>query len=430
MEVLIALAILLIFIFLRVPLFLSLTVVGLVGYFLITGNWSASVSMSAQRVVDTAQNYSLTVVPLFILMGQIISASGLATSLYNVAHSLLRKFPGSHCLTTIATCGCLSSLSGSSIATTATVGPMAMKNMRASGYNDSLSSGSIVAGSTLGIIIPPSVMLVIYGIMTETSIRELFIAGILPGVLGVVLYMLAILWTVRRSPHFAPKDSTQAYKVAASDVKWTMLLTGLITLTLGGIYTGFFTPTESASVGATGVFLLSLLKNQLPASGYLTALASTAKTTASIFLVVIGSLVFSNFVNVAQFAQLFTEFVTGLGGGVILTLALFLLAYAILGMFLESMSLLLLTVPIFYPIIMSLGIDPVWFGIIIIVMIELSLITPPIGMNIFTLQSVVNDISLKDIYSGVVPYCAANVARAILIVVFPGIALVLPALIY
>lgn len=430
MEVLIALVVLLLLIFLRIPLFLALTIVGLVGFYIITGNWNASVLMAAQRVIDTTQNYNLSVVPLFILMGQIISQSGLAASLYRSAHAILWKFPGSHCLTTIATCGLLSSLSGSSIATTATVGPMAMTNMRRRGYADSLSTGSIVAGSTLGIIIPPSVMLVIYGIMTETSIRELFVAGIGPGILGMLLYGLTVLWIVKKRSNSAPIELVKPSKLCTKDIKWTILLVGLVILTLGGIYTGFFTPTESASVGVLGVLVLSFVKNQLPISGYLQAVIDTVKTSSAIFLVVIGSLVFSNFVNVAQFTQWFTGFIDNIGGGIILTLGLFLLAYIILGLFLESMSLLLLTVPIFFPITAALGIDPIWFGIIIIIMIELSLITPPIGMNIFTLQSVVPDTSLKDIYKGAIPFCIANIIRAILVVAFPSIALLLPTIVY
>lgn len=419
--------------FLRLPIAFAMGLVGFVGTASLLG-WSASLSLTGRLVLDTSSDYGLSVVPMFILMGMFVNKGGLATELYRLAFTLLGHMRGGLAMTTIAACAGFSAICGSSVATAATMSKVAMPEMRRLGYSDELSTASIAAGGTLGILIPPSVVLVIYGILTETSIGKLFMAGIIPGILGIVFYLVAVQFTVRRHPKSGPAgpQSTWAERLNALRDVWAVVL--LFTLVIGGLYGIFdfwplgltFSPTEAAGMGATGAFLIALSRGRLSLRNIGEALTETAVTTAALFTILIGAWMFSNFVNLAGFPEALRSFVLSIGASPMAVMFVIVAIYLLLGCVFESMSMMMLTVPIFFPLVTSLGFDPVWFGIIVVVATEISMITPPVGMNVFVLKGVVGDVSTRTIFRGVVPFWIADILRLLLLLLFSGIVLFLP----
>ncbi len=423
----------LVLVFLRMPIAIAMGVVGFVGYAEIRG-FRASISMVGRLVIDTAQNYGLSVVPLFILMGLFVSKGGLSRELYQASYAFLGHLRGGLAMATICACAGFSAICGSSLATAATMSKVAMPQMRQYGYNDRLSTASIAAGGTLGILIPPSVILVIYGLLTETSIGKLFIAGIVPGLLGVAFYLLAVQWTVVRDPEAGPAGERTSWgeRVAALRGVWAVLL--LFFLVIGGLYGALdfwplnltFSPTEAAGMGAAGAFLIALSRGSLNLRGTVQVLVEAAQTTAALFAVLIGAWVFSNFVNLAGLPEALQDVVTGAGLAPMAVMAMILLIYVALGCVFESLSMLLLTVPIFFPLVIGLGFDPVWFGIVVVVVTEISLITPPVGLNVFVLKGVVGDVSTATIFKGVTPFWVVDILRLALLVLVPSLVLFLP----
>ncbi len=419
---------------LRMPIALAMGLVGLIGYAQET-SWRAAVSMAGRLIIDTAQNYGLSVIPLFILMGLFVNKGGLSRELYRASYALLGRFRGGLAMATILACGGFSAICGSSLATAATMSKVAMPQMRKYGYADHLSTASIAAGGTLGILIPPSVILIIYGLLTETSIGKLFMAGIVPGLLGVFFYLLAVRWTVWRDPEAGPagEPMPRREKLRALRGVWAVLL--LFVGVIGGLYGLFdfpplnltFSPTEAAGMGATGAFLIALARRGLSLSDIREVLTETAHTTAQLFAVLIGAWIFSNFVNLAGLPDALKAAVTGFGLPPIGVMVLILLVYIALGTVFESLSMLLLTVPIFFPLVTSLGFDPVWFGIIVVVVTEISLITPPVGLNVFVLKGVVGDVTTGTIFRGVTPFWIMDIIRLLLLTLIPALVLFLPS---
>jgi len=432
-EALIGFAAVLVLVLLRLPIAFAMGLVGLVGYAYET-NVRGAISMSGRLLIDTAQDYGLSVVPLFILMGLFVNKGGLSRELYQVSYAFLGHFRGGLAMATIVACGGFSAICGSSLATAATMSKVAMPQMRRYGYSDSLSTASIAAGGTLGILIPPSVILVIYGLLTETSIGKLFIAGIVPGALGILFYLAAVRFTVGRKPDAGPAGERTDWKGRFEALRgvWAVLL--LFLLVIGGLYGALnfwplhltFSPTEAAGMGAMGAFLIALLRGGLTFSDTKQVLIETAHTTASLFSVLIGAWIFSNFVNIAGLPEALLEMVNQSGFSPIVVMLMILLVYLALGCVFESLSMLLLTVPIFFPLVISLGFDPVWFGIVVVVVTEISLITPPVGLNVFVLKGVVDDVSTATIFRGVTPFWAFDILRLALLVFVPWLVLVLP----
>ncbi|AMG30840.1 TRAP transporter large permease [Grimontia hollisae] len=430
-ETLIGFAVLLCLVLARVPLAYSMGIVGFVGFaWLIDFNWNATLSMAARRIVDTGQDYSLSVIPLFILMGNLVNKAGISSELYRASNAFVGHRKGGLSMATILACGGFSAICGSSLATAATMSKVAMPPMRQYGYRDSLASASIAAGGTLGILIPPSVMLVVYGLLTESSIRELFAAGLVPGLLGVALYLLAVRWVVSRDPESAPPLQALSWPERFDALKGVLSTLALFVLVMGGIYAGVFTPTEAAGIGAAGAFVIALLKRQLNMPVLKEVLVETAITSSVLFSVVISALIFSNFINRAGFTDALLMWVTGMELSPLAVMAIIVLVYLLLGCVFESMSMLLLTVPIFFPLVQSLGFDLIWFGILVVVVTEISLITPPVGMNVFVLSGVVKDINTKTIFRGIVPFWVADMVRLALIAFIPAISLALPHWLY
>ena len=433
-EALIGFFAVLVLVLIRVPIAFAMAFVGMIGFTLET-SFRASISMVARLIIDTAQDYGLSVVPLFILMGLFVNKGGISRELYTASHAFLGHLRGGLAMATIVACGGFSAISGSSLATAATMAKVAMPEMRKYRYADSLSTASIAAGGTLGILIPPSVILVIYGLLTETSIGKLFIAGVLPGLLGIVLYLVAVRFSVWRKPESGPAGpkSTWPERYRALLEVWAVLL--LFFLVIGGLYGVFdfeplnisFSPTEAAGMGAAGAFLIALARKKLSFNDTLAVLIETATTAASLFAVLIGAWIFSNFVNIAGLPDALRSLVADHGLAPWQVMACILMIYIILGCIFESLSMLLLTVPIFFPLVTSLGYDPVWFGIVVVVVTEISLITPPVGLNVFVLKGVVGNVSTGTIFRGVTPFWVVDIIRLALLLAIPAIATFLPA---
>ena len=417
---------------LRMPIAFAMGFVGLVGY-AHENSFRGAISMVGRLFIDTAQDYGLSVVPLFILMGLFVNKGGMARELYQVSFAFLGHLRGGLAMATICACAGFSAICGSSLATAATMSKVAMPQMRKYGYHDRLSTASIAAGGTLGILIPPSVILVIYGLLTETSIGKLFIAGIVPGLIGIVFYLGAVKWTVSRDPEAGPAGERSGWGERRSAVLgvWAVLL--LFFLVIGGLYGALnfwplnlaFSPTEAAGMGATGAFLIAVARGMRWKDAY-EVLRESAFTTAQLFSVLIGAWIFSNFVNLAGLPEGLLALVTENSISPAMVMALILVVYIILGCVFESLSMLLLTVPIFFPLVTSLGYDPVWFGIIVVVVTEISLITPPVGLNVFVLKGVVGDVSTGTIFRGVTPFWIADIFRLLLLVSVPALTLFLP----
>ncbi len=418
-------------ILMRMPIAFAMGFVGFFGFLYLNDfNWTATLSMSARRVIDTSQEYGLSVIPLFILMGNLVTRAGLSQELYKASYSFLGHFRGGLSMATVVACGGFSAICGSSLATAATMAKVSMPPMRRYGYSDALATASIAAGGTLGILIPPSVILVIYGIMTEQSIRELFAAGFLPGLLGVLLYLGAVAWTVWRDPKAGPRGERMNAQQRLQSLKgvWGILL--LFGVVMGGIYGGVFTPTEAAGIGAAGAFIIALLRRSLTFRNTFRVLSETAQTTSSLFLVVIGALIFSTFINRAGLPDDLLQIITSYDVSPMMVILMILAIYIILGCVFESLSMLLLTIPIFYPLVESLGFDLVWFGIVVVVVTEISLITPPVGLNVFVLSGVLKDVNTGTIFKGVTPFWFADIIRLAMITLIPTISLFLPQWLY
>lgn len=431
MESLLGFGILLTLIFLRVPIAFAMAAVGVVGYAaLMDFNFNGALSISARRLLDTAQDYGLSVIPLFILMGNLISRSGLSNELFTASHALVGHRKGGMAMAAITACGGFSAICGSSLATAATMSKVAIPPMRKYGYADSLASAAIAAGGTLGILIPPSVALIIYGILTEQSIRDLFAAGFIPGVLGVLLYLGAVRYVVWRDPKAGPPGKAMSRAEKWHAFKGVGGILGLFTLVMGGIYLGVFTPTEAAGIGAAGSLVIAIKRRRLSLQDLKEVLIETARTSAMLFCVVIGALIFSNFVNRAGLPDHLVEMITSFSLSPMMVLMMIIAIYLVLGAVFESMSMMLLTVPVFFPVIHSLGMDPIWFGIIVVVATEISLITPPVGMNVFVLTGMVKDLNSATVFRGVTPFWCADIVRLALLIMLPALTLWLPELLY
>ena len=409
---------------LRVPIAFSMALVGLIGLALMR-SWPAAFSSSVTEILEVAK-YTLSVVPLFVLMGNLVTRAGMSTELYQAAYSFIGHRRAGLAMSTVVACAGFGAICGSSIATAATMAKVAMPEMRRFGYANSFAAGTIAAGGTLGILIPPSVIMVIYGIMTEQSIGALFAAGVIPGLIATGFYMAAAWITAARRPELGPpgERTDWAGRLAALRHIWGVVL--LFAIVMGGMYGGFFTPTEAAGVGAAGGFVFALARGRLNMAILTDTLVESARTTAMLFTIVIGASIFANFVNFTTMPQDLQAFVQQFNVHPMLVVVVICLIYVLLGTAMEELSMLLLTVPIFFPLIVHLGLDPIWFGILIVCVVEIGMISPPVGMNIFVLSSMLPDVPTSQIWKGVTPFIIADIFRLALLVAFPAITLWLP----
>ena len=410
---------------LRVPVGMAMGLVGVCGYSYIVGSGPA-LKLIGQTSMRTVTDYTFGVIPMFMLMGAFVSVSGVSRELFRAANAFIGHLRGGLGVATVVACGGFAAICGSSVATAATFSSVAYPEMRRFGYPQSFSTGVIAAGGTLGAMLPPSTVLAVYAILTQQDIGKLFMAGIIPGILAMLMYVLTIFIIVQVRPDWLPRGEQKTWPERLNGLKdvWAPLL--LFVFVIGGLYGGFFTPTEAGGVGATGAFLLGVLRGKLDRAGILTALLSATRTAAAVFTVLIGALIFGYFLTVTQVPQNLTAFLSELGLGRYGVLALIRVMYLVLGCLMDAMAMIILTVPIVFPIIVQLGFDPIWFGIIIVMTVELGLIHPPVGMNVFVIKSVVQDVSFMTIFRGVIPFVLTDLLRLVILIAFPMIALWLP----
>lgn len=422
---LVALAILFVLLILSIPIGVAMAACGVLGVAAIIG-LKPALALFGNTVYETTANFDLSIIPLFVLMGSVASRSGLSRELYSAFNAWLGALRGGVALATVGACGAFAAICGSSVATAATMSQVALPEMKRFKYSDSLATGSVAAGGIIGILIPPSVVLVLYGILTETSIGDLFIAGFIPGILTTLGFMLVIAIFTRFNPKAGPKGETTTVgeKFKALGRTWAILL--LFILVIGGIYFGFFTPTEAAGIGAVGAFGIAAMRGRLNFETIKGSLLETIRTTGMIFTILIGAIALNNLMVFSGMAYGLSSFVSGLDMHPMMVMVIILIIYLILGCFMDALAMILLTVPIFFPIVVNLGFDPVWFGIIVVMVVELGLITPPIGMNVFVIKGMAQHVPLQTIYKGVIPFVAAQILLVILVFLFPQIALWLP----
>jgi C4-dicarboxylate transporter DctM subunit len=469
-EALVGLLCMLVLAFLRLPIALAMGVVGIVGYaYMRDWSWTAAFATVQTKVYETGRNYTLSVIPLFILMGNFVTRAGMSQELFRTAYAFIGQLRGGLAMATIVGSAGFGAICGSSIATAATFAKVAYPSMKKFGYSDQLATGAIAAGGTLGILIPPSTIMVIYGIMTGTSIGKLFAAGILPGILATALLCLAVQYVTWRDPKAGPRGERLSWKqrfdtlqglpwfvavgvavVGAAQLDWlpgddaavlgaiavfilslfykgvTSVL-ALFVLVMGGIYGGVFTAVEGAGVGAFGAMIFAIARRSLSWEGLYAALVESARTTSMLFLILIGALMFAEFVNITSMPADMTNFVKSLGVSPMVVVGAIMVIYVLLGTAMEELSMILLTVPVFFPVIVALGIDPIWFGILIVVVVEIGLISPPVGMNLFVLNTLLPQVQTRSIFYGVLPFMAADCIRLAILVAFPTITLLLPS---
>ena len=412
---------------LRMPLAFSMGLVGVVGIGLTRG-WMPALASTAQVVQETGFAYTLSVIPLFILMGNFVARAGLAHELFHAAYTFIGHRRGGLAHATIAACAGFGAICGSSIATAATMSKVAYPSMKKLGYSDALSTGVIASGGTLGIMIPPSTIMVIYGIVTETHIGKLFAAGVIPGILTAILLMVAVVIMTSRDPEHAPAGEkfTWAQRMEALRGIWGVLL--LVIVVLGGIYGGIFTATEGAGMGAAGAFLFAWARRALTWDILISILVESARTTGMLFTLLIAATVFANFVNFTTMPGDLKEWITHLGLSPIMVVGAMMVIYIILGTVMEELTMVLLTIPLFFPIVVQLGFDPVWFGVLIVMVIQIGLISPPVGMNLFVLNTLLPKVGLGTIFRGCWPFVAMQVVTLAILLFFPSLSLYLPSL--
>jgi tripartite ATP-independent transporter DctM subunit len=411
--------------FVRVPMAFAMGIVGFFG-FAYKVNFAAAAAMIAQTTYETGLAYTLSVIPLFILMGNFVVRARMSEELYHAAYTFLGHRRGGLAMSTVVACAGFGAICGSSIATAATFAKVSYPPMRKYGYKDVLAVGSIAGGGTLGILIPPSTIMVIYGIITETNIGKLFIAGILPGLVATALMCLAVEWMTWRDPQAGPPGERSSWAVRLEALKHVRAVIALFVLVIGGIYAGFFTANEGAGIGAGGAFLFALARRALSWKILLEVLVESARTTSMLFMILIGALIFANFVNYTSMPEDLKDFALRFKDTPWMAIAAICAIYVVLGTAMEELSMILLTVPLFFPVVTALGYDPVWFGIVIVIVVQIGLISPPVGMNIFVVKNLLRNISIGTVFRGVIPFNVALVALLAIIVAFPSLATFLP----
>lgn len=409
----------------RIPVAFAMFVVGFFGITAIDSSRSAF-GLLASEAFTLASSPQLVVVPLFILMGNVASVTGMSRRLYDAAYALIGEFRGGLASATVIGCGGFAALSGSSVASALTMGKVALSEMDRYNYDPRLSTGVVAAGGTLGILIPPSTGFVIYAILTEQSIGRLFLAGVLPGILLLVLFIVAIMIICTFRPEFGPAGPSTNFAEKLRALAGALPIVGVILLTIGGIYGGFFSPVEASAVGAGVVILIGIVARTLSFSQFWIAAKDSVTTTATVMLILIAAHLINPFIALSHIPDAVGQFIIGFDLGVIGTLILILSIYLVLGCFLEGFAMLVLTLPIFFPIILELGIDPIWFGVLVVLALEMGLISPPVGLNVFIVKSVAPKVPLADIFRGVMPFWAVMVFAIGILIAFPQISLILP----
>jgi len=425
-EIIGILGILLMFILLALGMYIgmAMALVGFLGLCIIVG-WDSGISILGITPLAEGSSYTLSVIPLFVLMGQFAFISGISTDIYKTVYAWMGRFRGGLAMATVCACAGFAAVCGSSLATGATMGMVAIPEMAKYNYSRRLSTGCVAAGGTLGILIPPSIGFVIYGILTQESIGRLFMAGIIPGILLALLFILTIYIQCKINPDMGPRGESTPWGIRSLSGTWGILL--LIFLVMGGLYLGIVTPTEAAGVGAFGSFVIALFKRKLSFQGLIQCLLDTGKTTAMIFLIIIGANIFSSFLGLARIPMGLADLIAGLELPRVVILIAIILIYIVMGCVMDCYAIMILTVPIIFPVIEALQFDPIWFGVLMVIVLEVGLITPPVGLNVFVLNAAAPDVPLTVIFRGILPFLVAALVSIVLLILFPQLALFLPS---
>jgi C4-dicarboxylate transporter DctM subunit len=422
----IGIVLLIILLFSKLPIGAGMALVGFLGFAAVVG-LDPALGLLQTVPYTTFSEQSLSVIPLFLLMGAFAFQSGMSEDLFDAVYKWMGHFRGGVAMATVVACACFAAISGSSLATAATLGAIALPEMKKFKYDDSLATGSIAAGGSIGILIPPSVILIIYGIITEQSIGKLFLAGFIPGIMEAVFYILTIGFLTRRNPACGPRGPKTTFtdKMGSLKSAWEVAL--LFIIVIGGIYKGIFTPTEAAGIGAFGTFFFALLRGRMGWKNFKLSLSGTLQTTGMLFLVILGAMIFGYFLSVTRLPMEFAAIVSGLPVNRYIILIIILVITLLLGCIMDSMAIVLLTIPVFFPMIQALNFDPIWFGILVVRVTEMGLITPPVGLNVFVIKGI-SGVDIGTIFKGVIPFLIADFLQIIALMLFPQIILWLPSL--
>jgi len=411
----------------RMYIGMAMALVGFIGLCALVG-LDAGVSILGITPLAEGSSYTLSVIPLFVLMGQFAFVSGISADIYKTVYAWMGHLKGGLAMATVMACSGFAAVCGSSLATGATMGMVAIPEMDKYKYDPRLSTGCVAAGGTLGILIPPSIGFILYGILTEESIGKLFMAGLLPGLLLAGLFIAAIFIQCWLNPRMGPKGERSSWGIRLRSLGGTWGMLFLFCVVMGGIYLGVFTPTEAAGVGAFGAFLIALVKRKLTFQTLIRCLRETGNTTAMIFLIIIGANIFSTFLGLAQIPMGLADFITGLALPRFVILAGVLAIYILLGCVMDCYAIMILTVPIIFPLIQAMQFDPIWFGVLMVIVLEVGLITPPVGLNVFVLKAAAPMVPLSIIFKGILPFLVAALLAIVLLTIFPQIALLLPSM--
>ncbi len=415
--------------FLRVPVAMAMLVVGFIGTVVMNG-YSAALSALGTEAFEISVTLPLTVIPLFVLMGNLAGVSGMSRDLFNAAYRWVGHWRGGLASATIVGCAGFAALSGSSIASAVTMGRVALPEMKRFKYGDSLATGAVAAGGTLGILIPPSTGLIIYAILTEESIGRLFMAGVIPGILLTCLFLIAIAIVTRLKPELGPVGPISTMKEKWESLRRSITIVGIVIATIGGIYLGVFTPVEAAGVGAILTFLVALFRKSLDKEKITFVILQSLQTTATVFMILIGAHVFIPFMALTHLPADMVSFLINLDVGKTGIIILIIAAYIFLGTFLEGLAMLVLTLPVVFEVVTQLEMSPIWFGIVVVIVVEMGLISPPVGVNVFVVKSVAQEVPMGTIFRGIWPFWFAMGICLIILVAFPGIATFLPDTMY
>jgi len=411
------------------PVGFAMGFLGLIGFSYVV-NFDAGLSLLARDVWDVFSSYNLTVIPLFVFMGQIAFHAGISRRLYDSAYVLLGHRRGGLAMTTVGACAAFSAICGSTNATAATMATVALPEMKRYGYDMGLATGTVAAAGSLGILIPPSVIFIVYGILTEQSIGKLFAAGILPGILLCLLFLLTIHLRVMKNPSLAPPGPKSSIRKKFRSFAGILEVLVLFALVMGGIFFGLFTPTEAAAVGAFMTLLIAIIRRQLNWKAFIQSLADTTKISCMIMVIVTGAVIFGHFMAITRIPYLLADYVSSLPLPPHAIIGVIILVYLIGGCFMDALAMIMLTIPIFFPVVQSLGFDPIWFGVVIVLITEMGVITPPVGINVYVVYGVARDVPLEKIFRGVFPMLISLLVCNLLLILFPQIALWLPGLMH
>jgi len=412
---------------LRMPVGFAMAAVGLVGFSYLVSP-EAGLSIVARDVFHTFSSYSLTVIPMFVLMGSIAFASGMSRRLYDAGYSLVGRLRGGLAMATVVGCAGFAAICGSTNATAAAMGRVSLPEMKRYNYADSLATGSVAAAGSLGILIPPSTIFIIYGIMTEQSIGKLFVAGVFPGLLLASLFIIVVALVCWRDPSLAPTGAATNWKEKIAGLTGISEMLVLFGLVIGGLFLGWFSPTQAGGAGAAGALLIGLVRRQLTWQGFLGAVKDALRITCMVMIIITGAVVFGHFMAVAKIPLMLADWVVGLPLPPVAIMGVIVLIYLLGGCFMDALALITLTIPIFYPAVLALGFDPIWFGVIIVLVTEMGVITPPVGVNVYVIKGIAEGVPLETIFKGILPFLGALVVAIGILMAFPQIATYLPSL--